>query len=146
SLGDLRPALGVTDRVHLEPVAAQTELPEEARGEIDDLDIGCGLLGSETLQAPLPELAVAKKLRALPAEHRVGVKEPNGPRRAVQSVFEVRAGHGGRPPRAEGKPTLAMQRDVVHLVAHDVAGLADAFYEDSTIFDDGCHDPRIAVT
>src|SRR6267378_4529515 len=143
-LGDLRPALRVTDRVHLEAVTSQTELTEETSGEVDDLDVGRGLLGPETFQAPLPELPIAKKLRPLPAEHRVGVEEPDRPRRAVQPVFEERAGYGGRPFGTEREPALTVQRNVVHLLSHDVAGLADTFHEHGTVFDDRRDDPRVA--
>jgi len=144
-LGDLRPALGVPDRVDLEPVASQPELPKEARGEIDDLDVCRRLLGSETLQTPLPELPVAKKLRPLPAKHRVGVEEAYGARRPMQTVLEERTGHGGGPLGSQRQPALAVQRNVVHLLSHDVAGLADTFHEDGAIFDDRRDNPRVAI-
>src|SRR6185437_7574453 len=145
-LRDLRPAFGVADGVDLEPVAAEPELPKETRGKVDDLDVGRGLLRPETLEAPLPELAIAKQLRPLPAKHRVRVEEPDGPRRAVKSVLEERARHSGGPLGTEREPPLTVERNVVHLVTDDVARFADPLHEDAAVLHDRRDDPRVAIT
>ena len=138
-------ALRVADRVHFELVRAQAELREEPRGEVDDLDVRKWLLRAETLETPLPELAIAQELRALPAEHRLVVEEPDRTRRAVKTVLEERARDRRRALRAQDEAALAVKRHVVHLVADDVARLPHRFGEYGAILDDRGHDPGVAI-
>ena len=140
-----RLALRVADRVYFELVRAKADLRKEARGEIDDLDVGKSLLGTEALEAPLPELAVAQELRPLAAEHRLVVEEAHRSWRAVQSVLKERAGHRRRALRAQHQAALAVQRDVVHLVTDDVARLPYRLRKHPTVLDDRRRDPRVAV-
>ena len=135
----------VADRVQLELVRAKTDLREEARGEVDDLDVGEGLLGTEALETPLPELAVAQELRPLPAEHRLVVEEAHRSWRTVQAVLEEGSRHRRRTLRTQHQAALAVQRHVVHLVTDDVARFAHRFREHPAILDDRRRDPRIAV-
>src|SRR5207237_4139384 len=123
----------------------KTDLREEARGEVDDLDVGERLLRTKALEAPLPELAVAQELRPLPAEHRLVVEEAHRSRRAVQTVLEEGARHRRRTLRTQHEAALAVQRHVVHLVTDDVARFAARLREPAALFDDRRGDPRILV-
>ena len=64
----------------------------------------------------------------------------------MESVLKERSRDRGRSFRAEDEAALAVQRYVVHLVANDVARLADGLRKDTAILDDRRHDSRVAVS
>src|SRR3989442_5038098 len=91
---DLGLALRVADGVELEAVVLQADFREETDGEVDDLDVGCGLLWPVALEAPLPELPVAKELRPLSSGHRLLVRGTGAAPRPVPDP--VQENPGGR--------------------------------------------------
>ena len=113
----------------------------------DDLGVHRRRRRPDRLGAQLVVLAVAPRLRPLVAEHRAVVPELHRLRPLVQAVLDVRARQTRR--RALGAqrhraPALVLER--VHLLAHDVGGLADAALEEPGLLELGRDDAPVAVS
>ena len=117
------PRRGVAHRVEEESHLGEPEVAVEAVGEVDHLDVDVGIVDPEHLRAELPVLAVPALLRALVPEVRREV--PDLPRRR-RPVLHVRAHdrRGALGPQREVATALVVE--LVHLLAHDVGGRADA--------------------
>ena len=81
------PALGVPDRVQLEPVLGRAEPREQRVVELDHLGVERGILRPDRLDVELPVLAVAALLRTAVAVDRFVGVELLGLRLAVEAVL-----------------------------------------------------------
>ena len=110
--------------------------------ERDDLDVDRGIVGAEHLHAELVVLAVPTLLRAFVAKDRRQV--PRLPRRS-RMVLDERAHYRRGSLRTQREASLAAVAEDVHLVAKDVALLANAAHEDPDVLEDGRNNEREAV-
>ena len=118
-----RPADLVTDRVQLELDPGEVQPPQVRVADGDHLDIRRGVFRAEHLDAELPMLAVAALLRARVSIHPcqvVGLER----RGLLLHLREVGAHHRRGPLRAKGERATLAIVEGVHLLGHDVAGLA----------------------
>ena len=119
--------------------ALEPEVAVEAVGERDDLDVDVGIVDAEHLDADLPVLAVAALLRALVAEVRREVPDLPRHRRVVlhERAHDRRGALG---PQREAAAALVLE--LVHLLAHDVGGLADPLEHLEVLEDRRDHEPE----
>ena len=99
----------------------------------DHLDVEVGVGGPESLHAQLVVLTVATGLRPLIPEgrcHVPGLPRQRGP------VLDEGPDHGRGPLGAESQGAAAPVLELVHLLAHHVAALADAAAEDPDVLED----------
>ncbi len=122
----------VAHRVDQQPHPPQPELTTEAPQQLDHLDVDVGVVDPDHLRAELPVLAVTTGLRLLGPEVRREV--PHLPRRR-RPVLHERAHDGRGAFGSEREPAPAPVDEVVHLLAHDVGGLADPG-EDLVVLED----------
>ena len=128
--------VGVADARQVQPHAGQAEPRVEVREQVDQLGVDRGVVGADRLRADLAVLAVAARLRRLVAEHRAGVPELHRLRQLVHAVLEIGAAHGRRALRAQRQRAAAAVLERVHLLAHDVGGLADRAHEQVGVLED----------
>ena len=130
------PALGIAQRIDLErDVGGDAEGLENGEAAGDRLGVGERMGGPDQLDVDLVELPVAAFLRPLVAEHRAGI-EHFLRQRLGEAIGDERAADSGG--------CLGTQRDAftravgegVHLLRHDVGGLAEGAGEDARILED----------
>ena len=112
---------------------AQAEPGEEVVGQRDDLDVEVGVGRAERLHAQLVVLAVAAVLGVLVAER--GRHVPGLPGRH-RVVLHVGPGDGGGALGAQRHQLAVAVLEDVHLLADDLAALADAAQEDAGVLED----------
>ncbi len=127
------PAHAVAHGVEPERDVAQAEPGEEVVGEGDHLDVEVGVGRPERLHPQLVVLAVAAVLGVLVAER--GRHVPGLPRRH-RVVLHVGPGDGGGPLGPQRHQLAVAVLEEVHLLADDLAALADAAQEDAGVLDD----------
>ena len=127
-----RPAHAVAHGVQLQGHLPQPEAGEEIVGQRDDLDIEVGVGRTERLDAQLVVLAVAPVLRVLVPERRRHV--PRLPRRH-RVVLHVGPRNGGRPLGTQRHQLAVAILEDVHLLADDLAALADPAQEDAGVLE-----------
>jgi hypothetical protein len=102
----------------------------------DDLDVGLWLRHADQLDTGLVELALAALLRALVTEHRPGIEDLK--RHLLgETAGDESTRHAGRVLRAQGDAgallvfggLLAAHDEGVHLLGHDVGGVAEGALE-----------------
>ena len=138
-----RAGLGVAERVELEQ-RIDAQFLEQLVGEGEDLDIGLRLGGADDLGVELVELAKAPLLRALIAERRAVGRDLQ--RRVLLPPFaQISAANPGREfgPKRDRFPAAVLEG--VHLLGHDVGGLADGPREHRGRLDRRHLDPLEAV-
>ena len=113
----------VAHGVQLQGHLAQPEAGEEIVRQRHDLDVEVGVLQAERLHPELVVLAVAAVLGVLVAER--GRHVPGLPRRH-RVVLHEGAGDRGGPLGAQGHHLAVTVLEDVHLLADDLAPLADA--------------------
>ena len=123
----------VAHGVQLERDLAQAEPGEEVVGEGDHLDVEVGVGRPERLHPQLVVLAVAAVLGVLVPERRRHV--PGLPRRH-RVVLHVGPGDGGGALGPQRHQLAVAVLEDVHLLADDLAALADAAQEDAGVLDD----------
>ncbi len=128
-----RPAHPVAHGVQPQRHLAQAEAGEEVVGQRDHLDVEVGVGRAERLHAQLVVLAVATVLGVLVPER--GRDVPRLPRRHGV-VLHVGAGDGGGALRAQRHQLAVAVLEDVHLLAHDLARLADAAEEHAGVLED----------
>ena len=101
---------------------AQAERCEEAPAEGDHLDVDHRVVAAEHLEVDLVELAVAATLGALVAQQRPGA--PHLPWRR-RTVLDERPAHRRGELRPQGDVTATVVGEPVHLLLHEVGGVAD---------------------
>ena len=129
--------------MELEGDLAQAEAGEEIVGQRDDLDVEVGIGHPEGLDAQLVVLAVTPLLGPLVAEERRHVPGLPGRHRVV--LHEGPGDRGGSF-GAQGHELAVAVREDVHLLADDLALLADAAVEDRLVFDDRGEGQAVAGT
>ena len=122
----------VAHRVDPQSDGDQAQRAEEPVGQRDHLDVEVRVGGTEGLDPELVVLAVAAGLGSLVAERRGGV--PGLPRQ-WWPVLDVGPDQGCGPLRTKGEGAAAAILELVHLLAHHVAGLADAPAEDPDVLE-----------
>ena len=122
----------VAHGVQLERDLAQAEPGEEVVGQRDDLDVEVGVGGPERLHAQLVVLAVAAVLGVLVAERRRHV--PGLPGRDGV-VLDEGAGDRRRALGPQRHHLAVAVLEDVHLLADDLAPLADAAQEDAGVLE-----------
>ena len=97
--------------------------------EGDDFHVGHGLGDAQHLHVDLVELALASLLRALVAEHRSAAEKFE--RQVLgEAVRQDGADHARRTLRAQGDAVSAAVLERIHLLGHDVGGIAQGTRED----------------
>ena len=127
------PAHAVAHGVQLQGHLAQAEPGEEVVGQRDDLDVEIGVGRAERLHAQLVVLAVAPVLGVLVPER--GRHVPGLPRRH-RVVLHVGPGDGRGALGAQRHQLPVAILEDVHLLAHDLAALADAAQEHAGVLED----------
>ena len=112
---------------------AQAEAGEEVVGQGHDLDVKVGVGRSQCLHAQLVVLAVTAVLGVLVAERRRHVPGLPGRHRVV---LHVGPGDGRCSLRTERHQLAVPVLEDVHLLADDLAALADAAQEDARVLED----------
>ena len=115
------PGLVIAERVDDQGALRQPERAVEPVQQGDDLHIRVGVVGPDDLGIDLEVLAVARGLRRLVAE--VGTHGPRLPRHGRAMLAEGSHEAGGDL-GADRHPPAALVLEVVHLLAHDVRGVA----------------------
>ena len=128
-----RPAHPVAHGVQPQRHLAQAQPREEVVCQRDHLDVEVGVGRAERLHAQLVVLAVATVLRVLVPER--GRHVPRLPRRHGV-VLHVGAGDGGGSLGAQRHQLAVAVLEDVHLLAHDLARLADAAQEHAGVLED----------
>ena len=125
--------------------ALDAELGEDGGEQGDHLGVDRRIGGADGLGADLVVLAVAPGLRLLVAEHRAVVPELHRLRPLVHAVLDVGAADRRRALGAQRQRSFALVEERVHLLAHDVRGLADAALEEARLLELGRDDVAVAV-
>ena len=139
------PALGVADRVELEPVLGDPEPAEERVVQLDDLGVAGRVVGADRLDVELPVLAKPALLRSAVAVDRLDRVQLLRLRLAVQAVLEVRPDDRRRRLRAQRQRAVAAVEERVHLLRDDVRPLARRAGEQLGVLEHRRVDPAIAV-
>ena len=148
-----RPALGIAERIDLEHRAlGHAERDQDVPAAGDHLGIGQRFGRAQHLDPDLVELPVAALLRAFVAEHRARVEDLARQVRLREPVRDQRAADPRRHLGAERDGIPAPVGEGIHLLHHDVRGIAEAAGEDTGILEDrrrpfleaiqGAHAPR----
>jgi hypothetical protein len=140
-----RPALGAADGVEQHGEPREPELAQEVEEHQEKLAVRNRSGIAQELGADLEELPVAAPLRALVAELRPDVEEPDRRRPLLEPVLDVRPRHRGRRLRAQGDVAAALVDEAVHLLADDVGRLAHAADEELGLLEHRGADLAVAV-
>ena len=123
----------VSHRIDLERDLVESERGDEREGQGDDFDIQVGVGGPDRLQAELEMLAVTPLLGVLVAEGRGPVPRLPGGHRVV---LHKGTHDGCRPLRAQSQDLTVAVDEGVHLLADDLAALADPPVKDADVLED----------
>ena len=140
-----RPALGVAHAVDGQREVADLELVVDLAEHGDDLGVDHGVVGAQRFGAELVVLAVAPGLGALVAEHGRVVPELDRLGELEHAVLDVGAAHRRRALGAQRELASAAVGERVHLLAHDVGGVAHSPREQGRLFELGRDDLAKAV-
>ena len=131
-----RAAFGVAERIDLQHhVGGEPEFAQDVPAARNHLGIGEGFRGSDQFDPDLVELPVAALLRSLVAEHRAGVENLLR-QRLRQPVGDQSAADRGRRFGPQGDAVAATIGEGVHLLGHDIRGLAEGAGEDRRLLED----------
>jgi hypothetical protein len=121
-----QPRLGAAERAEPQADLLDPQLVEQRGEQRDGLGVDRRVVGADRLGAHLPELPEAAGLRALLAEEARQVPELHRLRQLVHAVLHVgaRDRRGALGAQRDRAPTAVVEG--VHLLLHDVGGLADA--------------------
>jgi hypothetical protein len=136
-------ARSVADRVELEAVLADAEVPEQRVVEVDDLGVDRRVVGADRLDRQLPVLAEASPLRPAVAEHRPDRVELLRLRLAVEPVLEVGTANRRGGFRAESERAAAAVLERVHLLPHHVRAFAGGPDEEIGVLERRGVDPPV---
>ncbi len=132
------------DAVERRDQVRQPERLQEAEEGDEDLRVARRRRRAHELEADLAELAVAAGLRLLVAELRTRVPEADRTGHVLEALLHQRAHDAGRVLRPQGqRPALAV-RERVHLLVHDVGGVADRAGEEVRALEDRGADLGVA--
>ena len=143
-----RPARPVADRVEQNLDVRQAGLHVEAVAHLDDLGVDCRARIADRFCVPLPELAVAARLRAVVAEHRTDHGQLHRLRPGVHAVLHERPDDAGRRlrPKRPRLRLLASRRQPEQLLLDDVRGFADPALEDGRLLEHRDLHLAVAIT
>ena len=138
-------AVRAADRVDLQFEALDAEESEDLIGQRDDFRVLGRARRAEALDAELVELTEPSGLGFLVPVAGGQVVDLHGARLVEQSVLEERADRAGGALRTKGDGTSALVVEGVHLLLHDVRGVAHGTVEQFRMFEDGSTDLSEAV-
>ncbi len=113
--------------------------------QIDHLGVHRRVGHAEHLHVELVELPVTPLLRPLVPEHRPHRVELGDGHRLLEGVLHEGAHHAGRRLGTEGDALAALVGERVHLLLHDVRGLAGSLREQLLALDDRRPDLEVSV-
>src|SRR3954468_4656004 len=123
------------------------DVVQPAQAELDDLSVDGRPGVTDRLDVPLPELAVATRLRAVVAEHLAETGEAHRLRPRLHAMFDVGTNDAGRRLRSEREAGLVVARrnDAEQLLLHHVGRLAYATLVDTGLLDERRLDWAVAI-
>ncbi len=121
--------LGVAEVVEVDLEIGKPQPQEELVHRRQQLGVGQRRVGPDDLQADLGELAVPPVLHPLVPEHRPEVVHAQRLGAVAEAVLEPRPGDAGRPFRPQRERAPLAVGEGVHLLVHDVGGLAHRAHE-----------------
>jgi len=127
----------VAQRVDLEHHAAcNAERVQDLCAASDDLGIRQRFGGAQDLHADLVELPVATLLRPLVAEHRAGIEHLARQVGLREAVGDQRATNPCGVLRPQSDAVAAAILEGVHLLRHDIGGIAERAGENAGVLED----------
>ena len=134
-----RAALAVADRIQVDGHVGHAARGVEAQAELDQLRVDRRTGVADGLDVPLPELAIAARLRPIVAEHRAAQADAHRLRQGLHAVLEVGTHDAGgrlRPQRPAVALLAARRRNPEELLLHDIGRRADAALEDLALLEE----------
>ena len=139
------PAVRIADRVQVELPLGHAEPAQKLSVEADHLGVDLRAGRADRLERELPVLAVAAAARRAVAVHRRDRVRLHRLRPAVQAALEVGADDRRRALGPERERAVGAVGERVHLLVHDVRGLAGGAREQAGVLEPGRLDPAPAV-
>ena len=139
------PAVCIADRVQEQLVLGDADGPEQFRIELDHLRVDERIGASDHLERQLVVLAVAAPAGPAVAIHRREGVELDRLRLLEKTVLHVGACDRGGALRTKRERAIAPVGKGVHLLVHDVGGLARRALEEASVLESRRLDAAVAV-
>jgi len=147
-LGQQGPVCGPVGRSpqgrQLQPVPGQSQPAVALVGNRDHLGVECRIIDADGLDADLLKLPITPLLRLLVPEEGAGIAQLHRQLAAIQPMLEHGAHDPGGPLRAQRHTPLPPVGEGVHLLGHDIGGLAHSPGEQCRVLEHGQLDVSIA--